>query len=134
MPGSHWVALCFSESLYAEYFDFYGLPPFKFKIMAYLQLQSNSWIFKRHSIQGLTSNVCGYYRCLYALHTARGISMTSFVNMFIPARNTCKDKRAVFVFRAHFCLGSDCGRLVNQHRQTTNIYVTDTHIPSVDNI
>jgi len=29
MPGSQWVAVCFSVSGYAEYFDSYGLPPFK---------------------------------------------------------------------------------------------------------
>ena len=30
MPGSHWVAICFSDSGYAEYFDSYGLPPYRF--------------------------------------------------------------------------------------------------------
>jgi len=68
MPGSHWVDVCFSDSGYAEYFDSYGLPPFKLEIMAYLQRHSISWIFNRHRLQGLTSNVCGHYCCLYALH------------------------------------------------------------------
>jgi len=27
MPGSHWVAVCFSDSGYAKYFDSYGLDP-----------------------------------------------------------------------------------------------------------
>jgi len=27
MPGSHWVAVCVSDSGYVEYFDLYGLPP-----------------------------------------------------------------------------------------------------------
>ena len=26
MPGSHWVAVCISDSGYGEYFDSYGLP------------------------------------------------------------------------------------------------------------
>jgi len=56
MPGSHWVAVCFTDFGYAEYFDSYGLPPFKLEIMAYLQRHSISWIFNRHRIQGLTSN------------------------------------------------------------------------------
>ena len=34
MSGSHWVAVCFSDSGYAEYFDSYGLPSFKIEIMA----------------------------------------------------------------------------------------------------
>jgi len=37
MSGSHWVAICFSDSGYAEYFDSYGLPPYKLEIMSYLQ-------------------------------------------------------------------------------------------------
>lgn len=111
MPGSHWVAVCFSDSGYAEYFDSYGLPPFKYEIMAYLQRHSSSWTFNRHRLQGLTSNVCGHYCCLYTNHRARGLSMTSFVNMFVPARYTCNDKRAVRMFRAQFGTCPACGRL-----------------------
>jgi len=114
MPGSHWEAVCFSDSEYAEYFDSYGLPPFKLEIMAYLQRHSISWIFNRHRLQGLTSNACGHYCCLYALHRARGLSMTSFVNMFIPARYTRNDKKALRMFRAQFGLCPDCGRLEEQ--------------------
>jgi len=43
MPGSHWVAFCFSDSGCDEYFDSYGLPPFRHDIMAYLQRYSISW-------------------------------------------------------------------------------------------
>ena len=37
MPGSHLVAVCFSDSGYAEYFNSYGLPPYKLEIVSYLQ-------------------------------------------------------------------------------------------------
>jgi len=116
MPGSLWLAVFFSDSGYAEYFDSYGLPPFKLEIKAYLQRHSISWIFNRHRLQSLTSNVCGYYCCLYARHSVRGLSMTSFVNMFIPARYTCNDKKAVRMFRAQFGLCPDCGRLEEQQQ------------------
>jgi hypothetical protein len=86
MPGSHWVGVCFSDSGYAEYFDSFGLPAFKYEIMAYIQRYSISWTFIRHRLQGVTSNVCGHYCCLHALHRAKGQSMTSFVSMFLPAR------------------------------------------------
>ena len=114
MPGSHWVAVCFSDSGYAEYFDSYGLPPYKLEIMAYLQRHSISWTFNRHRLQGLTTNVCGHYCCIYALHRARGLSMTSFVNMFEPARHTCNDIKAVRMFRAQFGECPACGRLEQQ--------------------
>jgi len=42
MPGSHWVAVCISDSGYGEYFDSYGLRPFKLEIIAYLQRNSIS--------------------------------------------------------------------------------------------
>jgi hypothetical protein len=93
LPCSHWVAVCFSDSGCAEYFDTYGLPPFKYKILAYLQRHSISWTFNRHSLRGLTSNFIGHYCCLYTLHRVRGLSITSFVNMFQPARYTCNDKK-----------------------------------------
>jgi len=76
MPGSHRVAVCFSVSGYAEYFDSYGLPSYKLEIMAYIQRHSISWTFNSHRLQGLTTNVCGHYCCIYALHRARGLSMT----------------------------------------------------------
>ena len=55
-PGSHWLAVCFSGSGYAEYFDSHGLTHLKLEIMVYLQRQSISRLFNRHRIQGLTSN------------------------------------------------------------------------------
>jgi len=33
----HWVAVCISDPGYAEYFDWYGLPPYKLEILAFLQ-------------------------------------------------------------------------------------------------
>src|SRR5215469_3120914 len=116
MPGSHWVAVCFADSGYAEYFDSYGLPPYKLEIMAYLQRHSISWTFNRHRLQGLTTNVCGHYCCIYALHRARGFSMTSFVNMFSPARYTCNDIKAARMFRAHFGECPACGQLEEQQQ------------------
>jgi hypothetical protein len=48
LPGSQWVALCFSDSDYAEYFDLYGLPPYKLEIISHLQNHSISLAFKHH--------------------------------------------------------------------------------------
>jgi len=118
MPGSHWVAVCFSDSGYAEYFDSYGLQPYKLEIMAYLQRHSISWTFKRYRLQGLTTNVCGHYCYIYALHRARGLSMTSFVNMFEPARHTCNDIKAVCMFRAQFEECPPCGCLEQQQQHS----------------
>jgi hypothetical protein len=114
MPGSHWVAVCFSDTGYAEYFDSYGLPPFMYEITTYLQRHSISWTFNSHRLQGLTSNVCGHYCCLYALHRVRGQTMMSFINMFKPARYTCNDKKDVRMFRAQFGECPACSLVENQ--------------------
>ena len=111
MPGSHWLAVCISDSGYAEYFDSYGLPPYKLEIIAFLQRHSLSWTFNNDRLQRLTSNVCGHYCCIYALHRAVGQPMTSFVNMFVTALYTCNDKKAVRLFRAQFRECPACGRL-----------------------
>jgi hypothetical protein len=34
-PGSHWVAIWFFDSGYVEYFDSYGLPPYRLEITTY---------------------------------------------------------------------------------------------------
>ena len=116
MPGSHCVAVCLSDFRYAEYFDSYGLPPYKLEIMAYLQRHSISCTFNRHILQGLTSNVCGHYCCIYALHRARGICVTSFVNILLPARYTCNDIRVVRVFLAQLGEFPTCSRLEEQQQ------------------
>jgi hypothetical protein len=92
MPRSHWVAVCFSDCGYSEYFDSYGLPPYRLEISNYMQRHSISWGFNRHILQGLTSNICGHYCCLYALHRAKGHSMTTFVSMFSSAATTATIK------------------------------------------
>ena len=100
MPGWHWIAVCISDSGYDEYLDSYSLPPYKLEIMSFMQSNSISWKFNSNRLQDVTSDFCGRYCCIYGLHTAKGQSMTSFVNVLLPARYTCNDKRAVRMFHA----------------------------------
>jgi hypothetical protein len=116
MPGSHWVTKCLSDDDCACYFDSYGIPPFKLEITAFLQRHSISWTFNRHRVQGLTSKVCRHYCCLYALHIAKGLSMTSFVNMFSPAHYDCNDIKAVCIFRPQFGKCPACSQLEQQQQ------------------
>ena len=100
MPGSRCVAVCFSDSVYTNYFHSYSLPPYKLKVMAYLERHSISLKFNSHTLQCLISNVCGFYCCMYALRRARGQPMSSFASMFLHARYTCNDIRALRIFLA----------------------------------
>ena len=100
ISGSHCLDLCFSNSECAEYFDSCDLPPYKLKIMTYLHRHSISCEFNCYRLKGLTANNCGHYCHIYAFHRAKGLSMTSFVNMFLPAPYTFNDIGAVNMFRA----------------------------------
>ena len=111
MPGSHWVAVCFSDPGYAEYFDSYSLPLYRLEITKYLQRHSISWRFNNHRLQRLTSNICGHYCCISTLNRAKRLSMTSFLIMFLPARYNSNDIRAVRMFRSQFGEYPACSQL-----------------------
>ena len=38
MPGSYCVAICFSDSGFAEYFDSYGQPPYMLEMTTYFNV------------------------------------------------------------------------------------------------
>jgi len=99
MPGSHWEAV--SPTPGTPNIDSYGLPPFKYEIMAYLQRHSISWTFNRHRLQGITSNVCGYYCCVYALQS-QGTIHDVVPKHVLPARYTRNDKMVVQMFCDQF--------------------------------
>ena len=52
--------------------------------------------------KGSNFELCGHHCCIYALHRAKGLSVTSFVKLFSPTHYNCKDIRAVRMFRAQF--------------------------------
>ena len=114
-PGSRWVAFLFFRLWLRRIFWFVRFATVKLEIKIYLQHHSISWTFNCHWLQGLTSIAYGYYCCLYALHRPRGMSMTSIVNICLPARYTCNDIRAVSMFRVQFWECSACCQL--GHRQ-----------------
>jgi len=114
LSGSHYLDLCFSNSEWAEYFDSCDLPPYKLEIMAYLHRHSISCEFNCYRLKGLTANNCGQYCHIYAFHRAKGLSMTSLVNMSLPAPYTFNDIRPMSMFRAQFGQCPACGQLEQQ--------------------
>ena len=68
--------------------------------MAFVQRHSISWTFNLHRLQGLPSNVFVYYCCIYDFHRVSGLTMTSFVNMFVSVCYTCNNKKAVRMFNS----------------------------------
>ena len=71
--GSHWLAVHFQpKSSSAYYFDSYGMPPTLVPaIHTFIRRNCTVWDYNKRQLQGLTSNVCGKYCCLFALYADR---------------------------------------------------------------
>ena len=82
LPGTHWIAIYFTEDLKAEFFDSYGLHPTKYneQFLTFIERNSVDWLHNEKHLQSPFSSVCGQY-CIYFLHNrCRNITMTSIVN------------------------------------------------------
>ena len=81
--GSHWLAVQFlSKSSSAFYFDSYVMPPTLVPaIHEFIRRNCTVWDYNKKQQQGLTSNVCGKYCCLFALYASRGYSPRQIVGL-----------------------------------------------------
>jgi hypothetical protein len=97
--GSHWLAICLEpKSSSAFYFDSYGLTPLVPAIQSFLRRTSSVWDYNTQ-LQGLTSNVCGHYCCLFALCLDEGLPPRQCVSHF-GARHA--DERVLEIFASRF--------------------------------
>ena len=94
-PGTHWVAIYFSQEGKGEYLDSYGIPPLIPGFYTFLEKNTVSWRFNDRTLQGPHSRVCGHYCVFYMLYRCRGRSMDSVVAMFDDDTNDNDD----FVYR-----------------------------------
>lgn len=81
-PGSHWLAIYFSKSRTAEFFDSFGQQPDYFELDEYLRENSNKIIYNDVTIQGLGSNYCGLYSILFLYLRNRGHNFSKIINFF----------------------------------------------------
>jgi hypothetical protein len=97
--GSHWLAIRLEpKSSNAFYFDSDGLPPLVPVIQLFLRRTSSVWEYKSQ-LQGLTSTVCGHYRCLFALCLDEGLSPRQYVSL-LGARHA--DERVLELLASRF--------------------------------
>jgi len=68
---SHWLAINFHQNSHASFFDSYGIVTLVPDIAAFIRRNCNIWDYNRRQMQGLTSNICGKYSCLFALYMDR---------------------------------------------------------------
>jgi hypothetical protein len=73
--------MCYS----CYYFDSFGLAPYIPAIQTFLKRICIVSEYNTTQLQGLTSPVCGKYRCLFARYVDRGYTPEQFVSLFDPA-------------------------------------------------
>lgn len=78
-PGEHWVAFYFPLRGTSEYFDSYGLPPWKDYFDLFL---GERYVMSAKPLQSLSSSACGQYCILFLTLRSRGLSMRSILQMF----------------------------------------------------
>ena len=71
-----------AKSSGAYYFDSYGIVPLVPAIRQFLRRNCTVWHYKKRQLQGLTSNVCGKYSCLFDLYKDRSYNPQQFVGLF----------------------------------------------------
>jgi len=80
---SQWLAVHFSPKFSSAFsFESYGIVPFVPDILAFKRRNCTSWDHERRQLQGLTSNVCRKYCCLFALYMDRGYTPQKFIALF----------------------------------------------------
>ena len=81
--GSHWVAIHFRpNSSSSYYFDSYGTVPLVTDIHTFIRRNCTVADYNKRQVQGMTSNVCGKYCCLFSLYMDLGYTPQQFVVLF----------------------------------------------------
>jgi len=106
---SHWLAVHFRPKSASAYcIESYGFVPLVPDIEAFIRRNSTVSNYNKGQLQGLTSNVCGKYCCLFALYTDHGYTQQQFVGLF-DAEGTDGQRDRLFASEIGPLLSSDSG-------------------------
>ena len=95
--GSHWLAIRLTpRSSSAYYFHSNGIFPLVPSIQAFLKRNCTTWEYNKRQLQGLTSDVCGQYCCLFALYMDRGYTPQQFNTLFDGRSNADRQVKQIF--------------------------------------
>ena len=95
-PGEHWIAVYFDKHGKGEYFDSYGLHPSMNGFTAFMEHNSNGWIYNNKTVQSLFFTTCGHYCVYFILYRCRGYSMRDIVSRF--SSNLTENNRNINLF------------------------------------
>ena len=89
------------KSSSAYYFGSYGILPLVASIQAFNKSNCTTWDYNRRHLQGLTTDVCGKYCCIFALYMDRGYTPQNLISLF-NACNAAADQQVERLFTAEF--------------------------------
>lgn len=104
-PGTHWVSVAIDDTGNADFMDSFGRPPSRRPLVLFLRMHAKQYTYNTRRLQGVVSNVCGQYCCLFALRRSTGVAMHTFVASFSKTNFCANDAAVLVVFRE--CFG-DC--------------------------
>lgn len=99
--GQHWVAFYIDKHGTGTYFDNYGLPPLDSRFLHRLRRNSTTHRWNITPLQGMLSQTCGQYCCVFLYFMCSGYNFNRFLNLFTDdyERN---DRVIVKLFRKIF--------------------------------
>ena len=84
-PGTHWVAMKFTERE-CEYFDSFGMPPMHSEMLNAVQTRKLSW--NGRCIQHPSSKTCGEFCVAFVKTRCEKVSFINFVKLFSKETKT----------------------------------------------
>lgn len=82
-PGSHWMAVFFSNHGQAEFFDSFGFPPTIDKnIHTFISRNSVQWIYNAQQLQNHRTVVCGQYCVFFLINRCLGKTLQKIISYF----------------------------------------------------
>lgn len=102
-PGQHWLAVYFTSTGCAEFFDSYGRSPSNYtEIRKFLKLNSKCMIHNTKQLQSSFTGVCGQYCCVFLLTRCKQKSMKHFIKLFNTQNRIQNDIKIKQLFKKNF--------------------------------
>lgn len=80
--GEHWVAFYVNGRGTGTYFDSYELPPLDSRFFVRLLWNSTLHQWNTTPLQGMLSQICGQYCCVFLYFMCNGYNLSQFLNLF----------------------------------------------------
>ena len=80
--GTHWVAIFIDKNSFGQYFDSFGLPPFREEFISFLDFNCKKYVFNNITLQCLECITCGHYCCAFLTERFKGSSFKNFISIF----------------------------------------------------